>query len=226
MTSTSKIIFGSLALGVILFVGYFAYQVLAVVIAFGGFDGVDKTELIENYHTKDTEILALKDYFNSIVPEGYEAYIEYSDEDIIDLWVFKTTDLVSYPRVPLFQQWGINPYDYHEEPAGAFDSTANAPNSKSLAYVKEQLNWNDQTFRDIKKHLDQANCISIWNGDPATIGFARSGMGKYFYKVFTGAIPDSLTSQWNDGCNNILYNTHLVLTYEGGAVGPQCFPDP
>lgn len=31
--------------------------------------------------------------------------------------------------------------------------------------------------------LDSANCISITNGEPSEIGFARSGMGEYEYLI-------------------------------------------
>jgi len=93
-----------------------------------------------------------------------------------------------------------------------------------LEFVRQKLKWDDNTFIKIKKLLDNANCISISSGEPASIGFAKIGMGKYGYVLFENSIPDSLKTQYNDSCYYILYNDKVVLSYGGGVIGPQCFP--
>ena len=76
----------------------------------------------------------------------------------------------------------------------------------------------------MKDKLDKAECIQIESGEPAKIGFKRSGLGMYFYNVFDQGVPDSLITHYNDKCNYIFINKMLVLEYAGGAVGGQCFP--
>jgi len=192
----------------------------------GFFASSSKQELIENYTTKEKEILELKSFFNSIVPNGYHVYIEFSGRKQIDLWVYETEKKDLDGRsVVLFQQWGMNPYSDKEEAATADDSTEYAPKTKSLALVKQKLKWTDVTFKRIKEMLDNANCISVASGEPAEIGFARSGMGKYSYTIFDTSIPESLKADYNGGCTSILYNDKVVLEYHGGAIGSQCFPD-
>jgi len=123
----------------------------------------NKKDLINNYEMKEKEIIELKSFFNSIVPEEYSVYIEFENSKKIDLWVFETNKKNSSGRsVILFQQWNINPYNYKEEVPITYDSTEYyLPRTKSLTLVKQKLRWNDDTFRKIKEMLDHANCISI-----------------------------------------------------------------
>jgi len=85
------------------------------------------------------------------------------------------------------------------------------------------LGWTNETLRILKQKLEKANCISVENGNPATIGFQRSGMGKYSYKVFKKPLTDSLKNKYDDGCTYIFYKNNIVLEYGGGAIGSQCF---
>jgi len=87
------------------------------------------------------------------------------------------------------------------------------------------LKWTNETLAIIKKLLSDANCVSIENGQITTIGFARSGMGKYSYLLFDNNLTAAQVKQYNDGCIYIYYKNNIVLEYGGGAVGPQCFPD-
>lgn len=209
-------------IGFILFIGYWFY----VFNQSGLLDSSSKAELIENYRKHTEEITDLKTYFNSIVPDSYSVYIEFNDDNKIDLWVHKLYQKNTFGgRAALFQQWNINPYQYQEEPPNEFDTSEYAPLTKSLEMVKQRLHWNDATFKKIKAMLDNAHCISISSGEPAEIGFARSGMGNYSYAVFENAIPDSLKANFNDSCTYLLYNDKLALVYGGGAIGSQCFPD-
>lgn len=190
----------------------------------GLFDSSSKQELIDNYKKNQKQIHELKSFFNAIIPKGYTVYIEFKSSRSIDLSVYETGRNTSQlGNFGLFQQWNINPYDYKEQPNQ--DTSEYSPLSNSLELVKKRLNWNDDTFKAIKKKLDMANCISISNREPTEVGFARSGMGKYSYAIFTIPIPDSLKQQYNDSCMYILYNQTVALQFGGGAIGSQCFPD-
>jgi hypothetical protein len=87
------------------------------------------------------------------------------------------------------------------------------------------LGWTNETLTIIKKLLAEANCVSIKNGNITTIGFARSGMGKYYFLLFDNDLTSAQIKEYNDGCRYIFYKKNIVLEYGGGAVGPQCFPD-
>ena len=180
-------------------------------------------ELKDNYDKKRKEIAALKTYYNSITPKDFEVHIEFSSDNSIDFKVFYVTT-PKFPRKALFEQWDINPYNF--KPAvSAQDNTEFAAETKLLDVVKKRLGWTDETFKTIKKYLDNANCISVTNGNPTNIGFRRSGMGMYFYNLFDRPLSDSLKKVYNDSCTYRLYNDTLALEYGGGAIGPQCFPD-
>ena len=185
----------------------------------------NKKDLINNYEAREREILELKSFFNSIVPDDYSVYIEFKGSKKVDLWVFEAVDNFFRGRVPLFQQWNINPYNYQEETPITYDSTEYyIPRTKSLTLVKQKLRWNDDTFRKIKEMLDRANCISISSGEPATIGFARRVMGKYSYVLHENIISDFLKSKYKESCSYILYNDKVVLEFGGGAFTSDCFP--
>ena len=205
----------------------FAYYLLFL-LAFSSWtpsESSSKKELIENFEAKKTEIFDLKSFFNSIIPDDYSVYIEFKNNEKIDLWVFETVNDFYRGRVPLFQQWDINPYEYKEKMPITYDSTEYyVPRTESLMLAKQKLKWDDNSFRQIKKMLDNANCISISSGEPANIGFARSGMGKYSYIIYENLIPDSLKIRYNNNCSYIIYNDKTVLEYGGGAFTSDCFP--
>jgi hypothetical protein len=89
--------------------------------------------------------------------------------------------------------------------------------------IIQSMGWTRETFRALKEKLDNADCIQIESGEPAKIGFKRSGMGMYSFNIFDKPIPDSLKAHYNDSCTYILVNDRLVLEYGGGAFGGQCF---
>jgi len=220
-----------LIIGFIIAVGlsiliYLLRGVFAFIFFFMSMDSSSKDDLVENYELNKTAIHELKKDYDRIVPDGFKIYIEFKDKNSIDLWVYEKTDSADKKMTCLFQQWDINPYDYEMEPMTKYDSSEYAPKTKDLDLVKEKLNWTENTFVEIKKILDNANCISIENGEPSEIGFARSGMGKYFYYIFHDPIPENEIEKWNDSCSYIYYEPNMVLGYAGGAIGAQCFPDP
>lgn len=101
-----------------------------------------------------------------------------------------------------------------------FDLNINSTKTDSLLTT---LGWTKETLKILKEKLDKAYCISVENGNPATIGFQRSGMGKYSYKVFEKPLTDRLKNRYDDGCTYIFYKDNIVLEYGGGAIGSQCF---
>lgn len=88
--------------------------------------------------------------------------------------------------------------------------------------IGKELGWNEEKFRLLKEKLDDANCISIADGEPVQVGFKRSGLGMYFFNIFQKKETDR--NLFNDGCQYILINNKLALEYGGGAIGSQCFP--
>jgi hypothetical protein len=181
-------------------------------------------ELRENWIKNDSNIVELRDYFNKIVPKGYEVYLNQDNDTTIDLWVFEVTDSISSKRITWFQKWGINPFDYKVIPT-PYDSTEWAPMTNRLDIILEKLNWNNHTFIDIREKLRKADCNSIKNGEPTEIGYKFSGLGKYFYYLFRNPMKQSEITKYNDSCTYRYYNDTVVWGYRGGAIGPQCFPD-
>jgi hypothetical protein len=211
-----------IVLGVLLFIGYWLF----IFFSFGLFDSSSKEELIDNYKNNEKEISELKSYFTSITPKDCRVYIEFSGKRDIDLWVYETDRKnKAGGDIVLFQQWNINPYHYDEEAKTHYDSLEYSPKTKSLELVKQKLRWTDDTFEQIKTKLDRAECISVSSGEPTEIGFERSGMGKYSYVVFSNSISKNLITNYNDSCTYIFYKDKVVLKYEGGTIGSQCFPD-
>jgi len=221
-----RLIIGSIIIIILSIVIYLFRRAFAFIFFFMLMNSSSKDELVENYHLNKTAIIDLKKTYNKIVPEGFKIYIEFKNKNHIDLWVYEKIDSIDKKFICLFQQWDINPYDYKMEPPTKYSSLEYAPKTKNLDFVKTKLQWTDSTFIEIKKYLDKANCISIKNGNPTEIGFARSGMGKYLYYLFNNPISEKEIKKWNDNCSYIYYEPKIVLGYAGGAAGSQCFPDP
>ena len=169
-----------------------------------------KKELITNIDSNYDKISFLKSEYLKLVPKSYSVSIELNPANRIintkesfDLTVEYTAN--KYPDVK--QDWNLK------------------YNSKKLVQMLKPLNWTNETLEIIKKLLKDAKCISISSGDVTTIGFARSGMGKYSFKLFDNNLTDDQIKEYNDGCTYIFYKNNIVLEYGGGATGPQCFPD-
>jgi hypothetical protein len=145
-----------------------------------------------------------------LVPKGYIVSIEFnpadkivSTKESIDIKIEHKNNKQS----ELKQEWNL---EY---------------NSKKLAQMIQPLGWTNETLTIVKKLLVDARCVSIENRNIVTVGFARSGMGKYSFKLFDKDLTSEQIKEYNDGCTYIFYKTNIVLEYGGGAVGPQCFPD-
>jgi hypothetical protein len=169
-----------------------------------------KKELITNIDSNFDNINLLKTSYLKLVPKDYIVSIELnpadkiaSTKESIDLKI----EHINSKERDFKQEWNL---DY---------------NSKKLAQMIKPLGWTNATLTTIKKLLADANCVSIENGDITTVGFARSGMGKYSFKLFNKDLSSEQIKGYNDGCMYIFHKKNIVLQYGGGAVGSQCFPD-
>jgi hypothetical protein len=206
-----KKIIKPLIIGACIIVGIIAiryvFLFVVVFIAFGGFDKIySADDLIKNFNEKRVEIYAAKKYFNNIVPKYKIVEIEFASDDEIDRLTITPKDTGKGSNIAVeFEDWNLK---------------IKSSKVDSLLLV---LGWTHNTLNMLKEKLDDANCILIESGDPAKIGFKRSGLGMYFFDVFDKPIPDSLKTRYNDSCTYIYADKKLVLEYGGGAVGNQCF---
>ena len=168
------------------------------------FDGIfsgpfhNKEDLIANYKQKEDHIIEVKNYVESITPHNTFIHVEFNDNEL-----------------SIFHVKANNHYESN------WRSTLHPHKIDSLS---TQIGWTKKELNSIKIKLKKANCISAANRDPFTIGWQRSGMGMYFYKIFEEYLTDSLIKKYNDGCFFSFYKKNIVLKYRGGAIGPQCFP--
>ena len=197
MRKIVKWIFVSLLVGLVLFFGYIFYEFSTF--SFDSGKHYSKEELIDNYKSKTKEISDLKAFIDQHVPTDKSVDIEFNGNK--KLFFFHVVDNGNYDS-----NWDLK------------------VNSKKVDTLLQKLNWTRQTLSTVKEKLDAANCISVKSGEPCNIGFQRSGMGKYYYNIFTTPIADKMIGKYNDSCTYIFYNKNLVLEYGGGAIGPQCFP--
>jgi hypothetical protein len=159
-----------------------------------------KTDLIENYRLKAKEINELKIYVESITPKDKTVSLEFDENSNFE--IFHVGDNETYD-----QNWNV------------------AINSKKADSLLTKLNWTKDNIETLKRKLDSANCISVNNNKPFTVGYQRSGMGMYFYKIFDKPLTDSLKKEYDGGCTFIFYKENIVLEFGGGAIGQQCFED-
>jgi hypothetical protein len=168
--------------------------------AFGAFDkNYSVSELKEEYYSNEKKIDELILYFNKIKPKDKIVSIEFRDDEIISRLAIQNNGVGK----KFFQSW-----DFNKEILLTPD-------------IKNMLNWDLGTIEILKEKLDNADCISIEDGEPIKIGFKRSGMGMYSFDVFQNKLTDR--NNFNNNCNYILVNNKFALEYGGGAVGPQCF---
>ena len=185
----------------------------------------DTQDLIENYADRSNQIIEVKEYIKKITPENFGVYVEFESSSEIDMKVWEKSDTAKDGRIFWFQEWHINPYNYEQKERSEYDRKYGGI-TNSLSEVTGKLNWQDDEFRELKSKLDKANCISIdKSGNIYTIGFQRSGMGKYHYKLFEDWSIDEIREKFNDGCMYKYFKENVVLEYGGGAIGMQCFED-
>lgn len=184
-----------------------------------------KIELINNLENKKTEIQNLKNEYVKLVPKDYFVEIEFEAESKI-LNVPEQITIKIYKTVKENKKSKDNNVIKRNDNLELVSQNWNLkPNSQELDQILKTLNWTSHTLIEIKKLLKEANCISIKNGKVTTIGFARSGMGLYSYKIFEAELTAKQKEEYNNGCEYIYYKDKIVLEYGGGAVGPQCFEE-
>ena len=128
-----------------------------------------KNELIKNIDSNYDRVDHLKTEYAKLVPANSAVLIEFNPEDklmntkeSIDLRITRNEN----GRTFVFQDWRLT------------------YKSEKLKKMLKMINWNTKTLNIIKQLLADAHCVSIENGEIVTIGFARSGIGKYYYKLF------------------------------------------
>lgn len=171
-----------------------------------------KEKQIDNLKVHENAIKTLIKEYSDVIPDSLIVFIEFNPRDVflnkdenIDLRI-RSNRRNKNDGIDLnFQGWYL-PY-----------------NSPILLEQIKILGWDENTLITIKNLLDIANCNSIENGDIATVGFARSGMGKYSYKFFKSDLNKEEQAKYDDGCSYIYYERNIVLEYGGGAIGQQCF---
>ncbi|MGE0930953.1 hypothetical protein [Peijinzhouia sedimentorum] len=187
--------------GIILFLfgGFYLFLHIA-------FDGIftgpsyDKNDLIENYEARTDEILDVKNYYKSILPDGAIVLIEFDNDKELGIFHVKADSIYQ-------SNWNLK-----------------IKLSKVDSLLTE-LNWTTKELTTLKEKLDNANCISISGKNPVVIGWQRSGMGKFSYNIFDSDLEKDKIEEYNDGCTYIFYKDNIVLEYGGGAIGSQCFPE-
>lgn len=167
-----------------------------------------KAEMISNFEKNKDRIFLLRDEYSKLVPKDHTVYIEFNPEDKV-FQMPASIDLHIYAKEESETPGGFN-LQYQSEEL-----------SEGLVYI----GWDVNTLKIIKQLLDDAGCVSIHNGPEDAIGFARSGMGKYSYLIFSKPLTPTQIQEYNGGCTFIYYKDNIVLQYGGGAIGPQCFPD-
>ncbi|HZY37680.1 MAG TPA: hypothetical protein VFE53_13575 [Mucilaginibacter sp.] len=169
-----------------------------------------KKLMIRNIDSNYSNIVHLKDTYAKLVPRHYQVSIEFNPAnhsfnmpESIDLRITKDEN----KETTVSQDWRL-----------AYDSP-------KLKEMLQTIGWSDETLKTIKVLLKNAKCVSIENGKVTEIGFARSGMGKYFYRIFDHNLSAAEAKQNSDSCMFIFYKKNIVLEYGSGATGSLCFPD-
>lgn len=171
-----------------------------------------KKELIDNYEDKRKDIVELKKWFTKMIPKKYIVFLELKESDRIP-------GLVEAIDLQIFKKGEDGELDMID---GDWDLKYGSDELNDLLKI---IDWDEMTLLGFKNIMQTANCISIRNGDITEIGYARSGLGKYFYELFPKKLKTEEIEKYNDGCEYIYYKDNVVLKYEGGMAGPQCFTD-
>lgn len=187
-------------------------QTKAIILSILSMPMSSKKELIENYENKQKEIIELRNTFDKMIPKDYVIFVELKNSErvpgmvqAIDFQIYKKNAAGELTFID--GDWDI---DY---------------GSEELDKLLSIIDWDRMTLLAFKNILQTANCISIQNGDQTEIGFARSGLGKYFYVLFSKRLAKNQIEKYNDGCEYFYYKDNVVLKYVGGMAGPQCFTD-
>ncbi len=169
-----------------------------------------KKLMIKNIDSNYANIANLKSEFLKLVPKNCRVGIEFEPANPnfgVNETINFTIEKDENGGSQTFQDWNL---EY---------------NSQKLNEMLKILHWDTTILKKIKMLINDANCISIKNLSTIEIGFARSGMGMYSYLILDHNLSKKEASHYDDGCRQIFYKQNIVLEYDGGAAGPQCFPD-
>ncbi len=167
-----------------------------------------KTELIDNYQENKKNLIKLRNEYENLVPDSLIVEIEFNPENkIVSMPPSIDIKIYSSTTKKWNNEWNI------EIQSNKLDSMLN------------KIGWTQKELDYVQKLLISANCISIQNGEYTTIGFARSGMGKYYYRIYNHDLTAEEIENVNDDCMYIYYEKNIVLEYGSGATGSLCFPD-
>jgi hypothetical protein len=165
-------------------------------------------DVVENYQSRESKILELKQYYNSIVPKNKFVEIEFDGNKQLSLLSIYSIDTVTKRLIyPGFLDWDLK------------------INSDKVKDKIAGIGWNSQTLEEIKQRLDKANCISIGSGEPCKIGFQRRDLGKYHYLVFDKNMSDSLKEFYKAFCPYKLYSDRVVFEWGIDAIESECYPE-
>ena len=160
-----------------------------------------------HFESHKNEILELIAYFKKIVPEDKKIEIEFYNNsklqrfqitEIDTFWVNKDSSYLS--SYPFYFEWEVK--------------IANIPDS-----IFTKINWNYQTFEELKEKLDNADCISINNENPIEIGFKRDffvGLTTYF--IFTNYDSIKLKDIRSFRTDLHFINDSIAWNYDTGAL--------
>jgi hypothetical protein len=169
-----------------------------------------KKEMVNNIDSNYYKIEFLRSEYIKLAPKNCIVSIEFNPgnpdfniKESIDMRISKTEN----NETTVSQDWSM---EY---------------GSEKLKMMLKQVGWGEETMDKIKKLLIEADCISIENGEITTVGFGRSGLGLYSFLMFNADLTKKQINLYNDGCRYIYLKKNIVLQYEGGAAGSQCFPD-
>ena len=182
-----------------LFVGFLIFLHFAFDGLFTG-PSYNKSDLISNYEKQKSEIIDVRDYYKSILPENKSVSIEFGKGKDLEIFHFRNDSIYE-------SNWNLK---------------IGTPKVDSLL---NELHWTENELNKLQEMLKSANCISIAGTEPIVIGWQRSGMGKFSYVIFDQNLNEDKINDYNDGCTNIFYKDNLILEYGGGAIGMQCFPE-
>jgi len=163
-----------------------------------------KEPMKKNYELHQKEIADLKQYFESITDNGsIKVDIEFEGKNIRRLCTKPHDDDKLYGCL----------YDLDSK--------------EYIIDAVSKVGWNEKIIKTLRNKLKAANCVSIDNiKEPLQIGFKRSGMGMYFYRVFDDNLTQKEIEEFNDRCTYLYYRDNIVLEYGGAAFGSaQCFED-
>jgi hypothetical protein len=162
-------------------------------------------EVVDAFHANKESIYDAKKYFEAIVPDSFNVYIEYTDNNKIDFQVFQTKGIATSN---IIQVWDADMY------------------SDEITNVTDVLGWNNYEMIVLREILHNANCISIENKkEMIQIGYQRSGMGKYDFNIYDNPILTEDIKYYNDSCRYLYINKFNVVEFGGGAIGSQCMPE-